>query len=239
MKRKLVLINLALAGLTAAAGWKLREQWIVDHQRTNAIVQQKVKPQPPPAPAPIAKPDPFVGTTYTDVAQKMLFSKDRNPNIIVEPPKPQPVKKMPPLPMVYGVMGLPSGMTAMMAERADAPSRGVHPGESVGEFKVVGITQQSISMEWDDKKIDKSLNELIETSRAAAPPPPPQAAGAAPSAPAPNGPPAPAKPGIDLGANQRACNQNDPSPAGTVADGFKKITEVTPFGVHCHWQAVQ
>ena len=49
-------------------------------------------------------------TKYNDVAQKNLFSKDRNPQVIIDPPKPpDPPKPMPKLPVVYGVMGLPSG----------------------------------------------------------------------------------------------------------------------------------
>jgi hypothetical protein len=37
----------------------------------------------------------------------------------------------------------------------------------------------------------------------------------------------------------KACQQNDSTPAGTVADGYRKVTRVTALGtVQCFWSAV-
>ncbi len=237
MNRRLILLNLVLAGLTVAAGWKLREQYLAD-QRTAAVVRKNpVKPVPPPAIVPTPKPDPFTGVAYADVAQKNLFAKDRNPNVIVDVVAPPPPKKMPPLPVLFGVMGLPSGMTALMAEKPGARTHGVHVGDMVGDFKLVALTTQTVGFEWDGKRIDKKVDEL--TDRPAAPPegaPATAAANVAPSGAAPSGPPAAAKPSaITIGDNVKACSPNDPSPAGTVADGYRKILEPTPFGNACRW----
>ena len=79
---------------------------------------------------------------YADVANKNLFSEDRNPNIIVDPPKVETPKPMPPLPVVYGMMGLPSGTKAIMAEKPGAPSTTVRAGETLGEFKIVALDTQ-------------------------------------------------------------------------------------------------
>jgi hypothetical protein len=233
LKRKLIFLNLLLAGLTIAAGWKLREQYLADQQLTAKVRKNPVKPPPPAPVAATPKPDPFTSVTYADVAQKNLFAKDRNPNVIVDVVAPPPPKKMPPLPILFGVMGLPSGMTALMAEKADAKTHGVHVGDTVGAFKVVAITQQTLSFEWDGKRIDKKVEELVDR-----PTPPQEAAGpvnaanVAPNAPAP--PPDPKKQ-VTIGENVKACQPGDTSPAGTVVDGYRKIKEPTPFGDACRW----
>ena len=90
-------------------------------------------------PPPPVKPAPFQAINYNDVAQKMLFSKDRNPNI--PPPAPTARRRrrpppMPALPHLYGVLGLPDGAVAIMSEKAGTPQKKVRVGDSVGEFKI-------------------------------------------------------------------------------------------------------
>ena len=240
MKRKLLLLNFILLAGTAFAAYKLREQYLADQMHVDKVRRQKVPVVPAAAAVVTPKPDPFTGLPYADVAQKDLFSKDRNPNVVIEVPPPKPVKVMPPLPQVAGVMGLPSGMMALMSERAEVRPHGVRVNEVVGDFKVIGITPQVISFEWDGKRVDKKVEELL--ARAPAPPP---VAGAAPVSanPAnliPGAPPAPAKPsGVVIGNAMKACTPGDTSPAGTVADGYKKVVEATPFGDACRWLQVQ
>ncbi len=239
MKRKLIFLNLLLAGLTVAAGWKLREQYLADQQHTDTLRRQQIKPKPAPVLAPIPKPDAFTPAAYVDVAQKNLFSKDRNPNVVVEVPPPPPVKKMPALPVVMGIMGLPSGVTAMMSDKPGGAVRGVRVGETVGAFKVLALSRQDVSLEWDGQRIDKKVDDLLErvaaTPEAAATP-----ANAAEAAAAPNAPPAPAKPStITIGDDMKACVPGDPSPGGTVVDGYRKVKEATPFGEACRWYKVK
>ena len=53
-------------------------------------------------------------------------------------------------------------------------------------------------------------------------------------------PSSPAKPsGVVVGNAIKACTPGDTSPAGTVANGYKKVVEATPFGDACHWLQVQ
>ncbi len=234
MKRKLIFLNLVLLAGSAFAAWKLREQYLADLARTEKLRRNTRKPEAAVALAPTPKPDPFTGLPYADVAQKDLFTKDRNPNIVIEAPPPKPVKVMPALPQVGGVMGLPSGMMALMSERPDARLHGVRVGEAIGDFKVVGITPQIISFEWDGKRIDRKVEELL--ARAPSAPPPASSSGVAVTGSVPL--PAPAKPlDIPAGAGMKACAPGDPSPAGTIADGYKKIVEATPFGNACRWVA--
>jgi hypothetical protein len=211
-------------------------------------LEVKVKPAPVPPVAPAPKPDGATASKYLDVATKNLFSKDRNPTVIIDPPKVEPPKKMPPLPVVYGVLGLPSGTKAMMSEHSGEPSRTVKAGDSIGEFKIASLDPKNVVFEWDGKEIPKKIDDLIDRSA------PLDASAAAASAPAARAvappPPPPAQsqntkagPGAEFptaaGASQRACVPGDSSPTNTVVDGFRKNVVPTPFGNICTWIKVQ
>ncbi len=242
MKRKLIFLNLLLLAGTSFAAWKLREQYLADQGRTAHVHRNPVKVVPVAPAVATPKPDPFTGLPYAEVAQKNLFSKDRNPNVVIEAPPPVPVKVMPPLPLVAGVMGLPSGMLALMSEKPEIKPHGVRVNEMVGAFKVVALTPQTVSFEWDGKRIDKKVEELLARA-----PTPAQAVNSggpvslgnpANEAALPGARPAEAKPGaVVIGNSMKNCTAGDNSPAGTVADGYKKVVEATPFGNACRWIA--
>jgi hypothetical protein len=189
---------------------------------------------------PAQKPDEVQAAKYADVATKNLFSKDRNPTVIVEAPKVEAPKVMPPLPVVYGVMTLPSGTRAIMAERAGAASRPVRAGDAIGDFKVLAMDSRKITFEWDGKPLERTLDELQDHSGGAAAGAAANVAGpAVPPPPAPSGPPTSASFGQEIGtpdAPARACKPNDNSPPGTVVDGYRKTGVATPFGnMGCSW----
>ncbi len=105
MNRKIVLLNLALLaaiaglGLDAAqalAGGRGREARRDEPQGAAAGGDAS------PTPAPVAAVSP---SDYLEVATKTLYSSDRNPNVIVDAPKPPPPPPpMPALPVYYGQM---------------------------------------------------------------------------------------------------------------------------------------
>ena len=234
MKRKLIFLNFILLVGSGFAAWKLREQYLADQVKTDKLRRTYIKPQAAVALAPTPKPDPFTGLPYAEVAQKDLFSKDRNPNVVIEVPPPKPPKIMPPLPQVAGVMGLPSGMMALMSEKPEIRPHGVRINEIVGDFKVVAITPQEISFEWDGQRINRKVEDLLARA------PTPAAAAVGQAVTGIPLPPAPAKPtDIVIGAGVKACAPGDTSPAGTIADGYKKISEATPFGNACRWVPAQ
>jgi len=237
LKRKLILLNLALAGLIGAAAWQLRVQWLAARQHEKQVLDVKVKPAAPPLYVAPPAAQPVVPAQYLDVAAKDLFSKDRNPNVIVEPPPPPPPPKpMPALPVVKGILNI-DGVTAIMSESGKAMQKEVKPGEQIGEFKLLAINNEEIVLEWDGKQVRRRVQELFDRSI------PEQAPAPASNAPAPAASaPKPAVqvkagPGQDIGAGRKACVPGDTTPVGTVVDGLKKISWSTPFGEGCAWEA--
>lgn len=262
MKPRIILLNVLLVAAIGASVWEGRVRWN-DAQalRRNALEAQIPHVVPPPV-APAARPEAPSATKYVEVATNDLFSKDRNPTVVIEAPKLEKVREMPPLPVVYGVLGLPSGVKALMAERAGATSKAVHAGDSVGEFKIAALDSQSVTFVWEDKEIHKQIEDLMDRS-ARTTGSAPAALPAVAAAPAnnmqpgvpqsqqpqqPNNPPPPpnvagsAAIGGEIGApgrSERACKQGDNSPAGTVVDGYKKVLVSTPFGTNCRWSPAQ
>jgi hypothetical protein len=239
VKRRLLLANLALLILAGVVTLNLRRQWIDADAREQAVLQQRIKPVPaPPLPA-LHAAEPVKAAGYIDIAQKMLFSKDRNPTVVIEPPPPPPPKPMPALPLFHGIVDLGEGAVAIMSENAKAPHRDYQPGDSVGPFKLVAVSNEAIVLEWDGHTITKSPEEMLDhtipapsnSGQVASNTPPP-------TAPAKVAPPEKPGPGLDLGRGVRACQPGDTSPEGAVIDGMRKVIKPSPFGAKCYWEAV-
>jgi len=239
LKRKLLALDLALIAAIGAAGWRLRLDWIALRARNVKLQQRSVRPSRPPELIVASPPQPVPAVRYAEIAQKMLFSKDRNPNVVVEPPKEAPPKPMPPLPLLYGVLNLIDSTTAVMAENAKAQHHGVRLGEQIGEFTLVSVDRNEITLEWDGKPVTKKIDEMLVR----APEPAPVANNMTPRSQAPAASQAPppkadAAPGADVGNGIRACQAGDSSPAGTVSEGYRKSIATTPFGASCRWEPI-
>lgn len=237
MRRRILLLNLALLALTALAGWQLRREWRAARLRDQATLNKSVRPVATP-PASAASPaGPVTAAGYADIAQKMLFAKDRNPEVVKEEAPPPPPPPMPPLPVFRGVMNLGGGAVAILSVDAKAPSQEIRTGQQVGEFKLVAIRSTDIVLEWNGEQVTKSMDELkaheeenqqqVASARTEAPPP----AAAAQMV--------QAGPGVDIGAGKRACVKNDSTPAGAVVDGLRKVVTESPFGPICRWEPVK
>lgn len=248
MRRKLLLLNAVLALLAIYAGWLWSRDWRAAKAREAATLNVRVKPAPPPPFTPLPAAPPVVPSGYSDVVQKTLFDRSRNPvvEVVLPPaPPPPPPKPMPALPVYYGIMNLGDGPMAVLAETAGDSQQAIHPGESIGQFKLVSVNTEEIAFEWDGQTIRKRLDQL--SARAAAAPQaaaPGQNVMPAGSPAVPTGPAAPAAtakpmgPGADAGGGYRSCQPNDSTPAGSVVDGFRKTVANTPFGQSCTWVSV-
>jgi hypothetical protein len=241
LKPKLVALSALLAVALGGVIWQARVRWDEAQTTRRSNLDVKVRPIPAPPITPAPKPEAALATKYADVATKDLFSKDRNPTVVIEPPKVEEPKKMPPLPVVYGVLGLPSGIKAIMAEKKGLESRSVRAGDMIGEFKIASIDPQNVVFDWDGKQISRKIDDLIDRSSATPAGSPAQVQAAAPARPANNGQPVAAAPGPETTGNaNRPCVRGDNSPVGTVADGYKKTGKNSPFGLMgCTWVKVQ
>jgi hypothetical protein len=244
LKHKLLLINLLLIGLVAASGSVLRQKWIESKVHEEIVLKQKAPVAPAPVIAPIPSPQPAAPAAYNEVAQKLLTARDRNPNIFIEPPPKVEEKVMPPLPFQYGIIDFGGGPTVMLAEKAGAAQHGYHLGDKIGPFKLLGVNRTDILFEWDGKPVQRKLSDLVDKSAAtaaaaAATTDVNRAAAPGPTALAKPMGPVEAKPGVSVGNDIKACLPGDTSPAGTMADGMKKIVSATPFGQSCRWEPVK
>ena len=162
MNRKIVALNLALLALLGTLGWMLRAHWRETRARELATLSKaarRSKLLPPPSPAP---PEPAVPANYLEVAQKTLFSKDRNPNVIVEVAAAAAAE-------TRGAAAAAARITSARWD-SDEPvallsvekggQKGFHVGDDVGPFKLVAFNRDTITFEWNGKTLEYPLAEL-------------------------------------------------------------------------------
>jgi len=260
MNGRLLLLNLLLAAGIIGVGLKLRANYQADQAKRAAFLRRNVSPADISAHAPAEGAKPVQAASYLQVAQQMLFSKDRNPNVIIEiepvaaPPPPPPV---PPFPAASGMMKLGSDVVVMLSDAGK--QKGYRLGDSVGPFKLSAIKDEEFTFEWNGQQFKKTLTELkkltpatpLADARASS-----VSAGAAPPVQiGVNGQPVPVRstpreefdkinkptsgPGIVTGGADRGCDPNDKSPGGTIQDGYRKRLIPTPFGNSCIWEPVR
>jgi len=240
---KLRLLDLALLVAAGLLGWQLRREWVDSHARTLALLHGTLPAAKVPGLAPLDKVDPLNAATYLEIAMKNLFSQDRNPNVIVEVKPPEPEKPPPPFPVAHGVMlwdGVPP--TIVLSEKANGNQKGYHPGDSIGQWKLVALDNSYVSLEWNGKEFKKRIDELIDLTPVAEVSQPVAASKASRPAPPPTQPLSTNMkpgPGVDVGGGQKGCVAGDDSPNGTVVDGMKKVLVATAFGNSCHWEAAK
>jgi hypothetical protein len=159
VNRRIVLLNVALLALAGALVWTLRTNWLAAKAREHAVLQRKVAAKTVLAPPPLPAVKTVAPAEYIDVAGKMLFSKDRNPTVVVEPPKPAPEPVMPALPNYHGQMAIGEPVI-FLSTSATAAQRIYHAGEQVGDFKLVSFDEVHADFEWKGKNVERKLEEL-------------------------------------------------------------------------------
>jgi hypothetical protein len=245
MNRRLILLNLALLALAGLIGWKLRQRWLESNAHERAIFEKAAQKKALLPPPPIQPPAPFQAAQYVNVAQQILFTKDRNPNVPVDaPPPPPPEPPMPALPSYYGQIAISDPVVFLSL--GNGAQKSYHKGDKVGPFELLAFDREKITLGWNGKTVDRKLAELT--------PKEPQQVVA--NTPAPTAPLAPStgvktfagessnsspdsKIGVDMGAGNRACVMGDTTPAGTVVNGYKKLVSQTLMGMSCHWEQVK
>lgn len=239
MRGRLLLLNLLLLAGCIAAAMRLRAQMEAHERRQREFLRMTVAPPPAPVLALPAPPPQISAAAYVEVAQKLLLSRDRNPDVVIEVSAPKPV---PPLPRYYGVMNFGDGPRVILAPEGK-PQKTYVVGDEVGEFRLAAVEPSGLVFEWDGKQIRKRFDELKPQGGAA---PAEQASAAPQPMPQQNAPAASVSvvqetkgPGADAGENVRYCQPGDTSPPGAVVDGYRKVVRKTPFGQSCMWEKVQ
>ena len=219
-----MVLNIALVGAVCYGGMELRREWQASKARQAELLRKQVKPAPAiPFPKPPEVP-PVMAAQYASVAQKFLLDPSRNSDIILPPPPPPPeAPKMPALPLYHGMMNVGNGPELNMSVSASAMHQWVRAGGTIGEFKVVSFSAQQIELEWNGQRIVKNLSE-IEGHGAG---PAQQNATSASNNGTTNMKPAvvEAVKGPGEATNipgERACQEGDTTPFGTVRDGLVK-----------------
>jgi hypothetical protein len=246
--RKLALLDVALAALFCFLVWHMRREWVEAHERARAFLATTVQPVAPPRVSPLPRVAPLAAVAYAEVALLNLFSKDRNPQVIVdvEPPK---IKPTPAFPVARGVLlweGAPP--VVVLSLRPGGAQKGYRAGEQIGDWTIVSVDNQYVVFGWDGKEFKKRIDELMERpSQAAQGPQVAQTPAAASASNAAPGPKAQSlsdsnksEHWVDVGADDmRGCKPGDDTAAGAVVDGFKKVVSSTPFGSACRWEQVK
>jgi hypothetical protein len=246
MRRNWFYLNAVLALGIIAATWQLRQQWLDARERETMARTTQLPGLRYQSKGAAAAPGPVNAVSFQDVAMRTLFSKDRNPTVVVEVKAPPPKPPVPPFPRVHGLMTL-GEPRILLSDRNQ--QRSYRAGERVGPFEIVAFDQQTIKLRWVDQneEFTKRLDELVAKdnpmgtydSQAAA------AQGAAAAAPPPAagtkdlGASGKSEPGADLGNSTKSCQAGDSSPAGTVSNGMRKVVVANPFGQSCYWEPVK
>jgi hypothetical protein len=240
VNRKLVLLNSVLALVVVYGGIQLRNQYQAAKARAAALRAVRISPAPAPPFVPLPNDAPVLPSGYKDVAIKDLFHPSRNPDVAVElPPLPPPPPPMPELPRYHGQMNIGDGPIAMLAEKPGMAEKGIKPGQTIGQFKLVDVNTNEITFAWtfNGELARRSLRELADnTAMAAAPDARSVAAASAPPPPAVK---TVVGPGAITPFGTKECVPNDSTPEGTVVGGFKKMSITTPFGKSCVWDPVK
>lgn len=247
---RLFLLNILLLAGIAMATLKLLELREETERREELVHAGAPKLPQAKGTTALTPPERTVAANYLDIAARLLFSKDRNPTVIIAPP---PVKSIPAFPLAYGVLMVADPPIIMMSAKKGEGQRGYRAGDQIGDFKIVSFDNRTIVLEWDGQKFTKNIQELVDRDaqsaalinaqnrqNTAAPEAPAQpAATGAQVLTNTNASSSNQGPGIDTGGGIRACLAGDSAAPGTISDGYKKIVSETPFGKVCRWEKMK
>ena len=236
MKRKLVLLNIALLATAGLLAWSLLGQW-----RQFEAEHGLDRPDPgsgSPSAASEGPPPPTFASSFAAIVDHHLFNLDRS-NDLPEELSDQPQEELHPAPVLMGMMGLGGEEVALMVPGGSGSSGGLYRRLKVGEaldgYTLVRIETDRVVMKIGDREVgvgmDRRSRKPRRTARTAAP--------ATSSAPSTTGVGAGSSSGnrrrssssrrSGRSARQRATDLMN-TPVGTVREGKRLIEQQTPFG---------
>ena len=78
MRRRLLLLNLLLLAMGAAAAWQVRVRYLAGEAEERRLLRPQAKTTQKIPVSPLPAPPPAQAALYGDVAQKMLFTQDQD-----------------------------------------------------------------------------------------------------------------------------------------------------------------
>jgi hypothetical protein len=162
LRHKLKMLNIFLATATCTSGWHLHHVWLRNQRRSSALLEYRPNVAVPLEETPTPLPTPLDPANYSDIVQKNLFSKDRIPNVFIEPLAVESKPKWPSLPILYGVLGLPESIVALLSEKSGGRPRVIRIGERIGGLKLVALSADSISFEFDGETRKVDVRALLD-----------------------------------------------------------------------------
>jgi hypothetical protein len=249
MTRRLLLLNALLAGMLILGAAELYRQVVEAdgrYERLEAFTDPK---QPPEFPAP-ADPNPTRPADFMPVVERLLFSQDRNAEVVVETAEVE-VDPRPALPQLSGLVDFGSGPSALMTAAAGQPPIWLAIGDKVGDFVYEGLEGEDIKLKWKEESFTATREQL---SRPLEPTRRPIGRGEGRQPPRPKQGPhaaAAAKPtdlagvgqdnriGPEIGPGRYAVVRGDDSPVGTEHNVMVKQERKTPFGSSTWWEKKQ
>lgn len=248
MTRRLLLLNALLAGMFILGAAELYRQVIEADGRYARLEAFTDPKQPPEFPAP-ADPNPARPADFMPVVERLLFSADRNAEVVVETAEVE-VERRPALPQLSGLVDFGGGPTALMTADSAKPPVWLAIGDKVGDFVFEGLEGENIKLKWKEESFTATKEDL---SRAPEPPrraantrtpairnprapqgPRPAAAAAAPADLAGAG--QDSRIGPEIGPGRYAVVRGDDSPEGAEHNGMVKKVRKTPFGSSAWWE---
>src|SRR5882724_9901969 len=160
MTRRLFYLNVLLLLIAIGLGMRLRMLWLDSREREEMVRLNELKrphysPQPPSPQVQAVN-----AMNYSEVAMRMLFSRDRNPVVIDPPPPPAlPPPPPPPFPKSNGVMMF-AEPRVILSMRGSEGQKIYKFGDKVGEWEIVKFDSKTITLKWMDKEVTKDLADL-------------------------------------------------------------------------------
>lgn len=252
MKRKLLLLNALLGGLLILGASELYRQTLEAEARYLRLEEPAGVATLPEAEAASAR-EAVRQADYLPIAERLLFHRDRNSEIIVEVAPPEVVQQ-PPLPALSGLVDLGGGPTALMAAKSGDTPTWFDLGDKVGDYVFAGVEGDKVKLTWSEQEFLVAREDM-----AAAPPPSKKTSGPRksrdPRTVANEAAKPPAAAGGD-GANLTAkatgeanigvgdefapgrfrVLPGDKHENGAEVKGYRKVVRQTPFGSQSWWE---
>ena len=239
MKRNLILADLGLAGLVLLLAAQLKSQW-GEYQTQNNLallnpaLERGIPGQGPSAPPGVAN--------YSAIVDNNLFASDRSNVVPEETASAAATKPLGPKPVLMGIMGFSEDQYAWMVSADSKESkayRQLKMGDSLGEYRLMKILEQSVLMDARGAEVEIRLNDpakLVARDTT----PPPATSGQNRSV-------------VTVGSASQGAGTTNASanvtgstelprgalPPGAIVGGRKKVLIQTPFGLQEIWEDVK